>query len=352
MQHGEFFQRHPPTTFIIVPILFIGQLIICRMFRLVRIHILRVTSVEIKQSLGRAENEVVCLEEYKDLLLMDPLRYGRAYAACKWDADLFEAEIDIASLSISFLTIQACRFNITGVLPDNLGIEEEDFKHPFDCTWKLGSLSLLFAMGTVLLVRISKAIMPKEHSHATIHALLKRGTAVIQNALSMSFAWGLLYSVKWQMARVPMCTNPNALHARVVLALLVSFVAFLVIACLDFLADLECTGSTTDMAIFSIISSLGILIGFAWEQSFDGGLEVIGELVKKPLVVQICLACMVAVVVVHPWRRYILPNVVNREKAWEARHSDPDSDTEMVALQRPTHKPLTLCCNSVERDIP
>eukprot|EP00812_Abedinium_dasypus_P000092 NODE_1011_length_1269_cov_325.932455.p2 GENE.NODE_1011_length_1269_cov_325.932455~~NODE_1011_length_1269_cov_325.932455.p2 ORF type:complete len:212 (-),score=53.76 NODE_1011_length_1269_cov_325.932455:619-1218(-) len=110
-------------------------------------------------------------------------------------------------------------------------------------------------------------------------------------------------------------------HNRVVLAILISFVAFLIILGLDKIADLSCTTSTTDNAIFSIITALGVLVGFAWEQSFDGGLEIVSELTPHPIKTELMLAIFVAAIVIEPWRRYILKQVLHHMKAWEERNA-------------------------------
>merc|ERR1719487_479671 len=79
-------------------------------------------------------------------------RNGKEYAMEKWEEEVFESENEIAGLQVSFLTLQACRFNITGVLPNNLGIELEHYIHPTICSIKLGCLSLFFVFATIGLV--------------------------------------------------------------------------------------------------------------------------------------------------------------------------------------------------------
>merc|ERR1719359_550423 len=98
--------------------------------------------------------------------------------------------------------------------------------------------------------------------------------------------------------------------SRVVLALIVSFTAFGIIFVLDKIADLESTGESTDQGIFSIIGGLGILVGFSWEQSFDGGVEAIAALTSRPLMAECGLALLVTIVVMPAWQKYILKTVI------------------------------------------
>merc|ERR1712176_356049 len=93
--------------------------------------------------------------------------------------------------------------------------------------------------------------------------LLKRLTLLAQNTMGFCFSWGFLYASKWEVARRwPSLGegNPNSIVSRVVLSMFLSFSAFLIILCLDKLADLDCTGTDVDLAIFTIIQSIGILV--------------------------------------------------------------------------------------------
>merc|ERR1719265_286001 len=127
-------------------------------------------------------------------------------------------------------------------------------------------------------------------------------TIILQNSMTMAFAWSLLYAFKWELARFPGLGSPNGITARLVLALLISFVAFLLIYVLDMVADSHLTGDASDEAIFSIIGGLGIPVGFSWEQSFDGGVEVIAALTSRPLMAECGLALLVTIVVMPAWQ--------------------------------------------------
>merc|ERR1719510_916490 len=72
----------------------------------------------------------------------------------KWEVTVVEAMNDVAALNVSFLTVQACRFNITGVLPDNIGIEEEHWLHKRSASVILMVIAVVFATCTILMVRM------------------------------------------------------------------------------------------------------------------------------------------------------------------------------------------------------
>jgi len=73
------------------------------------------------------------------------------------------------------------------------------------------------------------------------------------------------------------------------------------------------TGDAADTAIKSIINSLGILVGFSWEQSFDGAVEVLSSEFEHPVKAHFAFASAVTIVIVPAWRTYILQTVRNAE---------------------------------------
>eukprot|EP00812_Abedinium_dasypus_P000367 NODE_1043_length_1258_cov_459.842893.p1 GENE.NODE_1043_length_1258_cov_459.842893~~NODE_1043_length_1258_cov_459.842893.p1 ORF type:complete len:356 (-),score=59.76 NODE_1043_length_1258_cov_459.842893:175-1107(-) len=275
--------------------------------------------------MGFGKNEFLPIEEYETYLYENPEKYGRAFALRRWDDEVHESETNIAALAVSFLTVQACRFNITGVMPDSLGIEEEHYVHSYASIGKLSACTVSFAVCTMFCVQL-QGWLSQDHTTHTPLSIWTDFIEVMKGSLAMAFAWGLLYAGKWGSATVTVLGSPNAVHTRVLLALIISGVAFLVILGLDKIADMPCTSSNTDNAIFSIITALGVLVGFAWEQSFDGGLEVIAELTSNPVVAELAMASLVAVIVIAPWRKYILVQVIVLERLWEEKNMEQSDD--------------------------
>jgi len=233
-----------------------------------------------------------------------------------WDEEVYEAEVEIAALSVSFLTVRACRFCISGVLPDVLGIEWGNWLHPFDCSVKLFVMSLVFAIATVFMVR-QVGRFPESMTPGTWISILHENAIVLQSAVAMSFAWCLLYFAKWEICRIvpeDLLGSPNTIASRIVLALIISGISFLIISVLDKLADSSFTKEDVDKAIRMIIDALSILVGFSWEQAFDGGVEAVATRTPYPEVGTLVLALLVAVIVIDPWRTYILSTVLKLEK--------------------------------------
>merc|ERR1712224_859112 len=97
----------------------------------------------------------------------------------------------------------------------------------------------------------------------------------------------------------------------ILVALGLTAFGFVFIFCLDFVADN--TDGDTAYSVVLIIGSLGLVIGFSWEQSFDAAVEDIAErdIVKGvgQRWAKLALASCVCFVVVPAYRHCIWPVV-------------------------------------------
>eukprot|EP00747_Dinoflagellata_sp_TGD_P149316 gnl/TRDRNA2_/TRDRNA2_177001_c2_seq8.p1 gnl/TRDRNA2_/TRDRNA2_177001_c2~~gnl/TRDRNA2_/TRDRNA2_177001_c2_seq8.p1 ORF type:complete len:633 (+),score=160.33 gnl/TRDRNA2_/TRDRNA2_177001_c2_seq8:40-1938(+) len=331
MQHGEFFEKNPWATFLVVPGMYFGQLTLQTTVLIIRNKVMeynKVTRPEGGTEMQPLENGGAGTQESEEEL-------GAEYAADKWEDEVFESENDIAGLQVSFLTVQACRFNITGVLPNNLGVEMEEFIHPWWCSAKLFGLSFLFVVFTMIFVLIleNPPLNAAGKKLSFIMTIVQKMVLVMVNATSMAFAWCQLYIFKWEIIKwFPQLHSPNTLTCAVLLAMSITCVAFTAIFALDKIADSPITGEAADHVIFSIINALGILVGFSWEQSFDDAVECVAALTPNPIAGEMVLAIMVVIVVIEPWRRYILKTVIileeEREKHEEEEKEKDDEDKQ------------------------
>merc|ERR1739848_183843 len=71
--------------------------------------------------------------------------------------------------------------------------------------------------------------------------------------------------------------NQNTVQMRVILACVSSGSSLALIFFLDTIEDMDFTGDSADKAIKSIIGAIGILVGFSWEQAFEGGVEAVAD---------------------------------------------------------------------------
>jgi len=332
-QHLDFLKRHPWMTFLIVPGMYIFQIMSCRLLRSLRLNIIHENNKHVRKHLNYDQHQFVPLSVYEQKMEEEPEKYGKAYALRVWDEEVYESENDVAGLCISFLTVQACRFVISGVLPDVLGIEEEHYLHPVECVYKLASCILFFAVCTAVIQFLYGRIFGEvEVTPGTCASFFRRMLQVQMSASAMCTSWCIMYVGKWQMARIITPDSPNQLHARVILAIVLSAAAGVTIFFFDRLADDDCTDSNADQAIFQAIESLGLGVGFAWEQSFDGALEILAEqsTLVNPVVVELILAILVALVVIEPWRLFILSKVIRMGKEWMERQKAEEAATKLA----------------------
>eukprot|EP00928_Gymnodinium_smaydae_P038649 TRINITY_DN26613_c0_g4_i1.p1 TRINITY_DN26613_c0_g4~~TRINITY_DN26613_c0_g4_i1.p1 ORF type:complete len:575 (+),score=53.21 TRINITY_DN26613_c0_g4_i1:81-1805(+) len=276
-------------------------------------------------------------------------RYGRnrpddiKESISKWAEYAEEAENDAASLALSFPAVCVVRYAVFGVLPNADGMEPTVHAHPLLRMILLLGLGLAFALVAILLVLLSQS-SGGEHSNMlevqgvlegdahsleasfqaqqSFAAYMTRWNHIIESALAMMFAWCLLFDTKYAVngliVQMVGPSDPNSCVVRVIIALTVSMGAFVAIFFLDKLQDMESTGERADRAIGIVITSLAILVGFSWEQSFDAGVEVIAELsanlgAMAHVMVKLCIAILVGVVMVPAWRKYILRKVLENE---------------------------------------
>lgn len=312
-QQLSLLSQSPSYSFIVPPAMFIFLITICRWARIVRLYIKHQTFPS-----DNLHYHAVSLDMRDRHELMT-----------KWDACAFGYENDFTALCVSFLMVQSTRFAISGNLPNTLGVEEDNYVHSSHCSVLLGGTSLFFASLSVVLVILvggGESAEVGEGNHGRWFVL--RFIKVLQDGSAMAFAWCLNVVCRWELARMRKFGSPNDIICRIVIALVVSFVAFFLIMGLDKLADLSFTGESADAAIVSLIHGLSVLVGFAWEQSFEGGVEVIAELTPNPITTEFALALGVSSVVVFPWRRYILRKVVRLESDYAERKS---TDLQAIA---------------------
>eukprot|EP00747_Dinoflagellata_sp_TGD_P210904 gnl/TRDRNA2_/TRDRNA2_84127_c0_seq3.p1 gnl/TRDRNA2_/TRDRNA2_84127_c0~~gnl/TRDRNA2_/TRDRNA2_84127_c0_seq3.p1 ORF type:complete len:476 (-),score=102.76 gnl/TRDRNA2_/TRDRNA2_84127_c0_seq3:224-1651(-) len=363
MQHGSFFLEHPHFTFVVIPVMYFGQNMLGAFVLFLRDQVVawQLSRVSPSDPQWISLQALEAIPEKDRESEEEQEREGKEYAIEKWQDEVFESENDIAGLQVSFLTVQAVRFNITGVLPNNLGIEEEDYLHPVMCSVKLFGFSMICVVLTMLLVLYldekKKRDAQRQESPTFFQTLYQKMLMVMVNATSMAFAWCQLYIFKWEVVRrVPHFGSPNTLTAEVILALGISVVAFIIIFFLDKIADSPITGDSADHVIESIIASLGILVGFSWEQSFDGAVETIAALTPDPILAEMVLAIIVVLVVIAPWRLYILSTVVKldeeRTEKKEAEREEERKNAEANGNGADEEMPLGLAfCGCDKRSL-
>jgi hypothetical protein len=229
----------------------------------------------------------------------------------KWEDETEEAENEVLSLSLSFLTVQALRFWIGGELPDIEGAETllSVHNHTYKNVLMLALGAVIFGGAAVGLVAVRNHLAAKAQAAVgDEHAFSRRFAVMGQGFCTMGKAWCIFYASRWAVEISGLEIEETLL--RVLLAMLVTTFSFCFIFALDKIADSH-HGDDTEAAIKTIIGSTGILIGFSWEQAFDEGVEGICE--KITVIEQhwtkLILAIFLVGLVLPAWRIWILRNL-------------------------------------------
>jgi hypothetical protein len=277
-----------------------------------------------------------------------------------WDRECEEAENDVMGLTLSFTTIGALRFLVNGCLPNQEGKEEECtgptipeeylFHHTTYQKVFMLMVGCVFTV-TIFVVRVKwpewlekEWIVEQPWTWQRKHRykMLARLAEALYVALTMAFSWCFFFGFQMLLAGIHFFHGQEELLA-VCLALVLSLLCMSMIIPLDALADLpdEYTDEKVDKAIRSIISSMGLLIGFSWEQCFDTSVDILAERTHRsgfalvnPHSAKLSLTAFCAGLLVPAWYFYMLPFII--EKGWDAEYPlklmgkmiDEDSEEE------------------------
>lgn len=122
-----------------------------------------------------------------------------------------------------------------------------------------------------------------------------------------------------------------------ILACLLTVYAFVLIFALEKLASLEATGPKADQAIYTVMGSLGILVGFTWEQAFERSVSTVVQAnpaAPEP-VLKAGLALFLVGMVLPAWRMYIILHTMKHS----TEHMAEDDYEHGKKLPLPPAKP-------------
>lgn len=298
-------------------------------------------------------------------------------------ADLYldffkDGENDAIGLAIAFPFVSALRFLISGVLPDAEGDEEaEDL---LEHSWTHVTLLYLVAVLAVLAIVVPIVVAKKkrEDSDTEEEEEYREGSDMEEEeaqeektgsffkdiqlnlfdearfkemrmtlfamifVMSFYFAsqWAIIKSGIWMQKR---SKELDKSFVAMLNAMFVSVVGFLGILVLDEAADSDHTDAQSDKAIRKIIDAIGILIGFAWEQSFDKTMGTVVGVMNMGVWGQVILTVGVLVVIAPAWMRFVIPmkqefgyryGFITRALAARAENGFEDEEEYKGNLQR------------------
>jgi hypothetical protein len=192
-------------------------------------------------------------------------------------------------------------------LPDLFGVEEQHYIHGYEATLKLLGCAAFFIFATAVVVCYKE-------TYQKYGRFAKRCCSITQATFAMSFAWCVLYACQYEEGKLLSREAPWTITERMILAGVLSFLAFAVILLLHEIQELVGADNHAKEVYYQLIMSLALLVGFSWEQCFDRAVEVVAMVSGHEELTTVLLAFVVAIIVTTPWRRYILSYVVELEE--------------------------------------
>lgn len=165
---------------------------------------------------------------------------------------------------------------------------------------------------------------------------------MVTMTMAMVHCWCLYFAGMWVMAASDIAeflgVYEDSALLKVILACVLTLYAFVLIFLLEYLASLDATGPKADQAIYTVMGSLGILVGFTWEQAFERSVSTVVQasdhLVEPPLLKAILALTLVAMVC-PAWRMYIILHTMKHS----TEHMAEDTYEHGKKLPMPDKKP-------------
>jgi hypothetical protein len=264
------------------------------------------------------------------------------------DEEAEEGGEDIMALLASFLVVQVFRYKLTDILPDghggessydivtHMGTDHHNLWFQVVPLLAFGYLSAFFC-GVIVFLNA----MPSRFTTFLSGHKVQQGVRMLTMTAAMVHCWCLYFAGVWMMAASDLAeyigVYEDSALLKVILACLLTVYAFVLIFALEKLASLEATGPKADQAIYTVMGSLGILVGFTWEQAFERSVSTVVQAnpsAPEPLL-KAGLALFLVGMVLPAWRMYIIIHTMKHS----IEHMADDDYEHGKKLPLPTAKP-------------
>eukprot|EP00425_Heterocapsa_triquetra_P039720 CAMPEP_0195074700 /NCGR_PEP_ID=MMETSP0448-20130528/17741_1 /TAXON_ID=66468 /ORGANISM="Heterocapsa triquestra, Strain CCMP 448" /LENGTH=603 /DNA_ID=CAMNT_0040106989 /DNA_START=61 /DNA_END=1869 /DNA_ORIENTATION=- len=249
-----------------------------------------------------------------------------------WDDETEETEDDVFGLTLSFLAVQCIRFAVHGRLPNAEGNLPDEFEIPGFEMIVLAVIGTLFA-GAIFLRSVMGVGGTEEG----------RVSDWIRLVCNFVFSWCIMFGIDEYLAKEGLGGESSGAMGKVILAMVITCLAFALIFALDTLADLDSTSAKVDKSIRSLVGALGILVGFSWEDCFDVAVANVAAKVDfiPDAITKLLLSLVLSALVLPAWRWYILPVVLKMEEEWqEGLEGNEEGKEETKEVEAGTYKAL------------
>jgi len=226
-----------------------------------------------------------------------------------WMEVVEEAEDDVLCLCFSFILTAVVRTLIRGSNQPYSPEVEPKGVHQWQC-----NTIFWCAVGFIVL---SLVTAKATSTYFETGEWKRRCGKITATTLAMAGAWCTLFGYDWQV--YTWGYDEVRVSACLLVALWLTFLAIAFIFLIDFLADRLKVGQGQRTLRFMVVA-LGLLVGFAWEKSFDIAMEDVahsgGLLGWHPGFTTYIQGIVLLIIVLPAWYMYILPQAI------KAKHSE------------------------------
>mmetsp|Transcript_156024 Transcript_156024/g.291151 ORF Transcript_156024/g.291151 Transcript_156024/m.291151 type:complete len:741 (+) Transcript_156024:65-2287(+) len=225
----------------------------------------------------------------------------------KWDHQCEHTEDHFSGIAVGMLLSIVIRYSITGEMPPIWGAPR--YKTESECT-KLFGVSLALSL-PIFFISLATHAMAKGTSGNKGLKWIVRCMKVFQTTMAMTMGWSLMYACRWQWWTARHGVG-EVMTARLMLALIFSYVGFIFIVVVDRIGDKVKVGKE-GFAVVNEAFSLGI--GMSWEGAFSQSVDEFaeeygGEGGHARAWTEVLLAVFLIILILPAWVWYILPKVL------------------------------------------
>jgi hypothetical protein len=223
-----------------------------------------------------------------------------------WNEQCKAVENQFASICLGLLVSVVIRYSIAGSLPAIWG-------SPHNKTQDQVNILFGVSLGMAVPVFAMSLTVSALASHSGAIPAIVRAANVTQLILSMCMGWSLVFCGQWQFWSATKGKGVgmgDKMTARMIDALIMSYISFGFILCLDFIAD----KMQVARGGFNAVSNAFVLgLGVAWQGAFSEALNALSHRFedRTTRAYMDCLLTLVLCAIVLPaWVMYMLPKAL------------------------------------------
>lgn len=184
-----------------------------------------------------------------------------------------------------------------------------------------------------------------EHKGGCLKNMPSRMSETIVIVLGMGFSWCLFHGNRQLLDRLGheyLGDETATFLVPLFLSLEVTYIAFASMYVLNWLAELpdSITPPAVDHSIHAVIHAMGVWIGFAWESTFEEGIDNLAEKTRRfggsdaPATARFVMGITISIFVFYTWRQFQIPFLV--KKGWKFHYitSGPDLKLALEKLEK------------------